>query len=313
MNNLFNHCSAHFILGIDGGGSKTLARLVNINTQQVWQAEGGPSSLTNDFSGAVKVIAQLCQQLFQLAQCQPEQVSAVFGLAGAGSSQKVMNLKTQLALNFSQLTICSDARASAYGANLGNAVAVVALGTGSVGMRLMENGEAFFVGGWGFQVGDQGGGAKLGVAMVKAAIDEFEHTQFSVKARLTQLTDQVAQVIGYNRTDILAWLANANPIDFAKLAPLAFQLSAHCQLAQKLIAQHVSAVESLITLTLADTSLPLVLLGGLAEPTRAYLTIKTQEALVKAKGDALDGACLLAKQQLEQHFNDGKIEKYGNN
>ena len=313
MNNLSNHCSAHFILGIDGGGSKTLARLVNVNTQQVWQAEGGPSSLTNDFSGAVKVIAQLCQQLFLLAQCKPEQVSAVFGLAGAGSSQKVNNLKTQLALDFFLLTICSDARTSAYGANLGNAVAVVALGTGSVGIRLMENGEAFIVGGWGFQVGDQGGGAKLGAAMVKAAIDEFEHTQFSVKARLTQLTDQVAQTIGYHRLDILAWLANANPMDFAKLAPLAFQLSAHCQLAQKLVTQHVMAVESLITLTLADSLLPLVLLGGLATPTQAYLSTKTQEKLIKAKGCALDGACLLAKQQLEQYFNDGKTKKYGNN
>lgn len=313
MNNLSNFCSAYFILGIDGGGSKTLARLVNINTQQVWQAEGGPSSLTNDFSGAVNVIAQLCQQLFQLAQCQPEQVSAVFGLAGAGSSEKVNSLKTQLALNFALLTVCSDARTSAYGANLGNAVAVVALGTGSVGMRLQENGEAFFVGGWGFQIGDQGGGAKLGAAMVKAAIDEFEQTQFSVKARLTQLTDQVAQIIGYNRIDILTWLANAKPIDFAKLAPIAFALTERCPLAQNLINQHVAAVESLISLTLADSRLPLVLLGGLAEPTRTYLSQNTQKKLVTAKGCALDGACLLAEQQLEQYLNDGKIEKYGNN
>ncbi len=294
-----NDSQVNFILGIDGGGSKTLARLVNVKTQQVWQAEGGPSSLTNDFSGALVVLEKLCQNLMKTAQCEANEISAVFGLAGAGASDKVELLTNKIAQNFAYFTVCSDARISAYGANLGNEVAVVALGTGSVGMRLMANGDAVFVGGWGFTIGDQGGGAKLGVAMVQAAIDEFEQHQFSVKARLTQLTDRVAQVIGYNRSDILTWLSSAKPITFAKLAPLVFQLSEQCPLAKKLIDQHIQAVEHLIELTLADTQLPLVLLGGLAQSTRSYLRNELQQKLIVAKGCALDGACLLAEQQAQ--------------
>ncbi|MDX2367204.1 MAG: hypothetical protein QNK36_02165, partial [Colwellia sp.] len=49
----------NYILGVDGGGTKTLARLINLTTQEQWQASSGPSSLTNDFTGAVNVLNRL--------------------------------------------------------------------------------------------------------------------------------------------------------------------------------------------------------------------------------------------------------------
>lgn len=292
--------NSDYILGIDGGASKTLARLINVTTQEQWQATSGPSSLTNDFSGAVKVLTTLIDNLVAQAGCQLLEVFAVFGLAGAGNSDAVAKLQQTFTHRFSALKIYSDAYTSAYGANNGGEVAVVALGTGSVGMRLQlnEQGELtqYLAGGWGFLIGDEGGGAKLGYHGIQALIAEFE--RFG-NAR-SQLTQAVAAGINDNgsadvtRQDIVAWLAKAKPFDFSDLSPLVTQHHSSCQVAQNIIANHIASVEALIAATLADTRLPVVLLGGLAPFTEKLLSTSTKSLLINTKGDALDGACLLA-------------------
>ncbi|PCI60222.1 MAG: ATPase [Gammaproteobacteria bacterium] len=295
-----------YVLGIDGGGTKTLTRLVNLKTQQSWQAQGGSSSLTNDFNGAIATIAGLCRQVVKQAhasenkssddECDYQHISAVFGLAGAGNDKRVQQLIETLAMPFAQLSICSDARTSAYGANNGEAVAVVALGTGSVGMRLDGQGNSFLTGGWGFIAGDEGGGAKLGLAAVKITLTEFECHFERNKTHQCELASQIMQFIGATRPEMLTWLSTAKPCDYAKFSPLVFALALICPVARKLLAEHIQAVEYLIDLTLANTQLPLVLLGGLAEVTKACLSTKYQQQLIAAKGDALDGACFLAQQ-----------------
>jgi glucosamine kinase len=300
-----------FILGIDGGASKTLARLVNIQTGQYWHAQGGPSSLTNDFYGAISTITNLCQQVIHQAQkeeklsinednnpnnslCNYHNISAVFGLAGAENKERVQQLKEALAMPFVKLIICSDAKISAYGANNGEAVAIVALGTGSVGFRLDDNGDSYLVGGWGFTVGDEGSGAKLGLAAVQVTINELEN-KGTINSKLTQ---RISDVVGKERIAMLTWLSTAQPYDFAKFTPLVFSLASTCPVAKALLKQHLVAVEQLIQLTLAKTHLPLVLLGGLAKATQPYLATKYQQYLITAKGNALDGACFLAQQFL---------------
>jgi len=283
-----------YVLGIDGGGTKTIARLVNLQNNKTWQAQGGASSLTNDFNGAVDTIANLCRDVIQQANtdkslCQYQQISAVFGLAGAGNDDRVQKLIDSLAMNFAHLAICSDARTSAYGANNGKPVAVIALGTGSVGMCLDAEGNSTFKGGWGFIAGDEGSGAKLGLAAVKLTLFEFEHQGIE-----SELAKRISLIIGSTRTDMLTWLSSAKPIDFAQFAPLVFQIN--CPQSQQLIANHISEVNNLIKLTLANTQLPLVLLGGLAADTQTLIAPEYQQQLIAAKGNALDGACFLAEQ-----------------
>lgn len=291
---------ANYIFGVDGGGSKTVARLINLTTQEQWQAASGPSSLTNDFIGAVKVLNALIDDVIGQAACQLHEVVAVFGLAGACNSDAVAKLHQIFIHRFNTLEIYCDANTSAYGANNGNEVAVIALGTGSVGMRLQlnEQGELTqdLVGGWGFLIGDEGGGAKLGYHSVQALVAEFQHFGYA----RSQLAQAVAAFIitkdsrAITRQDIAAWLTSAKPVDFAQLSPLVTQHQSDCPVAEKIMANHVASVESLIADTRADSSLPVVLLGGLAQFTKPLLSAKTKGFLISTKGDALDGACLLA-------------------
>lgn len=294
----------NYILGVDGGGTKTIARLINLTTKKQWQAVSGPSSLTNNFNGAVNVLTCLTEDLIGQAGCQPLELIAVFGLAGTSDSDAVTKLKKIFLNRFNALYICSDATTSAYGANNGDEVAVVALGTGSVGMRLQLNKQGaltqHLVGGLGFLIGDEGGGAKLGYHSVQALVTEFQCFGCA-KSKLAQaiaafintnISTKESNVITQQTLD--DWITNAQPVDFAKLSPLVTLYQHDCPVAEKIVTNHVASVESLIRDTRADTTLPVILLGGLAQFTQTLLSATTQNFLISPKGDALDGACLLA-------------------
>jgi glucosamine kinase len=279
-----------FILGLDGGGTKTLARLIRLKDNRQWQSTQGATSLTNDYNLALKSVTDACEDLFALAGCQAQQVSAVFGVAGAGDGQVVGRFESDLGISFARLDIVSDAKISLYGANKGRPVAVVALGTGSVGMSMLADGSQRHIGGWGFCIGDEGGGAKLGYGAVQKLLFELDWYGCG-KSRLGQL---LAARVGACRGSALQWLAQAKPGDYAALAPEVFTLKDTCEVAREVLQAHVHQVEQLIDRTRADSALPLVLLGGLAGATKSLLSTQTKNMIIPAKGDALDGACLLA-------------------
>ncbi|MBC3765651.1 BadF/BadG/BcrA/BcrD ATPase family protein [Neptunicella marina] len=290
-----------YILGVDGGGTKTIGRMVHIASGRMWEQKSGPSSLTNDFSSAVSVIQTLVKQLCLQSQATVQQTAAVMGLAGGGSPERAASLQTALALSFDDLFICNDARTSLFGANKGQPIAMVALGTGSVGARLDADGQTSFFGGWGFAAGDEGGGAKLGLHAVKCALTEID--------RYAQLRSRLARAlgdkIGDNRKDILNWLSVATPTDYAQFSHLVFEYAGDCPVASNIVLIHSQQVEQLISTTLGDTQLSLVMLGGLAKPSQSFLSSQCLERLVEPLGTALDGACLLAEKRAEQRIDSG--------
>jgi len=281
-----------WILTVDGGGSKTLARLSNRLTGEQWQQQAGPASLTNDFAQALANISLLSQSLCQQAGIDSRQVVALMGLAGAGNPQQHQQAVTQLQPLFGQLHITTDARTSLFGANLGQPVLVVALGTGSVAMRLLPDGSEQQVGGWGFNIGDEGGGAWLGKQTVRELLWQVD----SLAGIQSPLLQQVARQIGNNADSLLPWLKSASPNDFAALAPLVFEYSERCKLAGQLQQRHVAAVQQLLWQGREHFELPVVLLGGLAGRTAPLLDQHSHALLQPAKGSALDGAAILAQQ-----------------
>ena len=95
-----------WILTVDGGGSKTLARLSNSSTGQQWQQQAGPASLTNDFSQAMANINLLSHSLCQQAGVDSRQLIAVMGLAGAGNPQQQQQAQQQLQRQYQQQSQC---------------------------------------------------------------------------------------------------------------------------------------------------------------------------------------------------------------
>ncbi|GGW71946.1 BadF/BadG/BcrA/BcrD ATPase family protein [Alishewanella tabrizica] len=277
----------YYLLAIDGGGTKTVGQLYCPHSGQRWQGRAGPAQLTNDYASARQNVYDLCQQLLTQAGVEPAQIVAIIGLAGAGNPSLHHAFLNDLALPFAAWQLTTDARISLYGANLGHPVAVVAIGTGSVGMRLQADGTELQVGGWGFTLGDEGGGAWLGKLLVRALL-----WQLDWQRPLTPLLQATGAICGTNVAAILPWLKQATASDFAALAPLVYHYTE--PLAEQLRQQQAQAIAELARCSLADQALPLVFLGGLAEQCLPYLSESLRQHLQPAKGDALAGGLALA-------------------
>ncbi|WP_333607459.1 BadF/BadG/BcrA/BcrD ATPase family protein [Arsukibacterium sp.] len=284
-----------YLLAVDGGGTKTQARLTAADSGQCWYGSGGPAQLTNNYALALANVRALCLELCQQAAIDCSDVVAVMGLAGAGNPKLHQAFTEQLALPFATWQLTTDAKISLYGANLGQPVVVLALGTGSVSMRLEQDGAEHQVGGWGFNIGDEGGGAWLGRLAVRQLLWQVDSDQ----GITSPLCQSLARHCGQGPQQLLPWLKQATASDFAALAPLVFEHQTD-PLAQQLLMQQAQAISAHLDCCQGQRQLPVVLLGGLAERSKAILKPALQQAIVPAKGNALDGATLLARQLLLQ-------------
>lgn len=286
-----------YILAIDGGGSKTLARLTDRAGQQLGQWQAGPAHLTNDLAAALDTLQQLLTAVLEQSQRPAQQISLVIGIAGAGDEG--LKRYCEMALQpfgFHQLCITTDARTSLYGANAGQPVVAVALGTGSVAMRLDAQGNERQFGGWGFSIGDEGGGAAMGKAAVRSLLWDIDR----LPAPPGLLSLELGKQIGMEKNQLLAWLRQANANQYAALAPTVVRLAEQgCPQALQVLKKHAADVETLIQISHEHSNLPVVILGGLAKVTAPYLSAAVQKCLIPSQGDALDGAFLLACQLLD--------------
>lgn len=287
---------ASFILGVDGGGTKTIAKLQHLASGKTTELLAGASSLTNDFDGALITLTKLINDLLSSQQAKAHQVSVVMGLAGGCNQSQVDALVAHLKLPFAHLSIVNDSQTSLIGANNGQAVAMVALGTGSVAGRLDADGNEQYFGGWGFPVGDEGSGAQLGFAAIKQLILELDTKANNLSSLATTLYLQHQN----NKDKLLNWLKVARPGDFAQLTPLVFELQNQCSAAKAVLNRHIIEVDKLISMARGDSNLPVVLMGGLAKQCFAFLPVTTQEFCQLQLGSSLEGACIMAAKQISQ-------------
>jgi N-acetylmuramic acid 6-phosphate etherase len=166
------------VLGIDGGGTHTVALLAQLQANQdgkwtmLGRGEAGPSNLQAvGAERAFQAIDEAVSKAFQAAGVSrsPVQV-AWFGLAGAGRPED-QELVRRWAL---QKGLAADVEVSAdaplllaAGAPDGWGVAVVA-GTGSIAFARSPDGRTSRAGGWGYLLGDEGSGYALSLAALQA-------------------------------------------------------------------------------------------------------------------------------------------------
>ena len=269
-----------YIIAIDGGGSKTQGAIFrlpitsrkpldaqSLSTIDVSTAEKSitvaGSSLTASFDGACQVISNLIENLVGSVNADSFIVSV--GVAGAGQTelaQKLTNTLTsfceQQGLPLSQCFVMEDCVSALFGTVLINHLqdtSLITMGTGSfiakaVGVHNNSNQQNLslnFSGGWGFPIGDEGGGARLGQLAVQNFIAQFESDNTPPLTNRESLTSAFITIIGDNKENILAWLAKASAAEFAALAPLVIQYKDTCPVAKTSWEQHLELVKTLIT------------------------------------------------------------------
>ncbi len=281
----------NWVLAIDAGGTKTALRLYDPDGLIVSESVGAGASLSHDLQSSCHSIVEHARDMLAANDMLALHTDIAVGVAGAGNTYAKQALIEALQNGgFNQPKVVSDALTSALGANLGEPVACVALGTGSVGMRLMADGSTHLVGGWGFMLGDEGSGARLGAMLVQALMHAID-----TQTVFPKLLESVAIETGDNRALLSEWISKAQIKEYAQLSQIIWQFQSSCDLASDILMRHRQAVERLILDTRSDYDLPVVLLGGLAHNTAPLLAPRCQQFVQPAKGSSLDGAYILAK------------------
>ena len=164
------------ILGIDGGGSKTMAWLANRDDQGGIQRLGvgrsGPSNARSvGFELATANLDLAIDAAFDDAKRARTQVtSACLSLAGADreSEQAEIRRWAQRRGLTHHLTITNDAIPVLYAASDDGVGIALICGTGSLAIGRSANGATARCGGWGGLFGDEGSGYQIGVAGLRA-------------------------------------------------------------------------------------------------------------------------------------------------
>lgn len=283
-----------FLVGVDGGGSGTRLRLHDLQGRCLGEGRAGPSALSLGAAQAWQPIGDALRAAATAAGLPPPEWSELaigLGLAGAnGREQAAAFLAAQPGLAL--IALDSDGITNLLGAHGGAAGAVVAAGTGAVGMALRADGQRQLVGGWGFRWGDEGSGSWLGLqamALAQQALDGRRRTGALARAVW-------ACCGGADRESLLAWCRRAGATEAAALAPLVFGAAAEDPQAERLLAQAAQALAQLARAL--DARLPLVVSGSIGLRLADRLPAAIQRRLVPAQGDAIDGAMHLLRGSL---------------
>ncbi|MBZ9748985.1 N-acetylglucosamine kinase [Mesorhizobium sp. CO1-1-7] len=279
-----------FVLGIDGGGTSCRAALATADGAVVGRAKSGAANIRTDLTGARSNIVDAARQAFIAAGQDPDlipQTPAILGLAGANVGTYRQQLEA--ILPFSTSRVETDAEIALEGAVGSGDGAMAILGTGTAYMA-RKDGKSRAIGGWGFQVGDQGSGARIGRDLLEQTLLAHDGVR-----QASPLTDSMMAVFRNNPEDVVEFTTNAKPGDFGGFAPKVFE---HAQkgdiVANWILDKAVADVEaSLGALDLAAGA-PLCLLGGLAPLYAPRLSARYRALLKEPLDDALGGAVQMA-------------------
>ena len=167
-----------YLLGVDGGATKTLAAVLDLREMALYLGHGGPSN--EDAVGPQAAVGELLKasgKALQHAGIEPGDLgAAVLAIAGTDTESVARSVRSEDRGEWIVVNDVVGAWASATGAGAG--VAAIA-GTGSNVFGVAGEGadtRSWRVGGWGHLLGDEGSGYWLGVQSIKAALRDRERS-----------------------------------------------------------------------------------------------------------------------------------------
>ena len=257
-------------LGIDGGGTKTAAVLLDGDGREIARAVSGPSNYQSvGQKVAERSLAEVIHNLLAGAGLAVSKVKAIgAGMAGAdrpADREIVRQILARIA-PFSRILITNDAEAAlAGGVGRRHGLALIA-GTGAIAYGVNARGEAKRAGGWGYLLGDEGGAYWIGMAGLRAVVRAQDG-----RGPRTILADSLLSYLDLPHTDHLVSLIYGGGFSvpqLAALAPLVSQAAQDgdamagiiLQKAGELLGETICAV--IRGLNMSDEVFETVLIGG---------------------------------------------------
>jgi glucosamine kinase len=254
----------------------------------------GPANILSNLQGSLENIILAAKEALRDAALPPETVSSVSAVVGvAGANVGDYGSRIEKALPFADGKVVTDALIALQGA-LGDSDGVIgAFGTGSV-YNARRNGTISGIGGWGFIVGDQASGARLGRNLLEGSLLAYD----KVRPR-SALTERIMAEFGNDPEKLVEFAHVSKPKDFARYAPVIFDhANNNDEVAAAIVSEAASAIGENLDALIWPECPAICLLGGLANAYRPWLAERHVALLTEPKGDVLQGAVELAVKRL---------------
>ena len=299
--------SARFLLGVDGGATKTLAAVLDLQERRMYLGHGassnpdavGPQAATDSLMKATdEAIARAGIERDRLD-------AAVLAIAGTDTDAVATHVR---ALRPDSWVVVNDvvgAWAAATGARPG--VGAIS-GTGSNVFGVGTDGRAWRAGGWGHVLGDEGSGYWLAVQAIKAALRDRERS-----GPETALSVAATDFFDVSTVEALAALIYSKPLAKGEIAAFAIETARVAQagdevageLYERAAAELGKQVTAVIDHTGLIGSFPVGLIGSafkagdlFVEPLAAVIHKHAPEASVAVVEMVPVGGCLLLAARL---------------
>lgn len=164
-----------FIVGVDGGGTKTVALLGDLDGNVLARGISGPSNA--NAVGFDAACSALESAINSACTDYPGEMRALcLGLAGAGRKDDTERFQNWAAQKFpnAALQVVSDAEMLLIAAAPDGPALALICGTGSIAYGRTLMGELIRAGGWGYLFGDEGSGFAIGSAALRAVMQAHD-------------------------------------------------------------------------------------------------------------------------------------------
>jgi N-acetylglucosamine kinase-like BadF-type ATPase len=304
-----------FVIGVDGGGSKTTAVVVAEDLQVLGRSTTGSTNARS--VGEDEASANLCDVIMDVLDYARLSVSeiAALGLCLAGFDSEYDRPVPQRALRrlgYTGVAVLENDVVGAWaGATQMQPGVVVISGTGSTALGMNRRGQLRRTDGWDYILGDAGSGYDIGRAGIRLAMKAFDG-----RAAPTLLTEALKATYGVADADEMKQLVDAGPFGKLEIASFAKQVAKAAEAgdgagrailsqAGKELAEQALAV--VYSLRMAEEEFLVATVGGVfhsdrwvQEPFQHWIRQRTPQAVFRAPLHPPEmGAAILAFRRLE--------------
>ncbi|GGF62144.1 kinase [Paenibacillus albidus] len=225
----------NYYLGVDGGGSKTLAVISDATGHIMGRGSSGCGNHQAGAATAETNIRQAVEDALIQAGLTKENITySLFGLAGADREADFQILRPMIArLGLERHDIVCDTVIGLRAGTRQPSGVVVICGTGTNCYGINGRGQELQVGGFGYTFGDFGGGSDLAIEAFRSVIRAWEGRE-----EPTRLAQAILEQLGYASEEVMFhhFLDNGLrvPHDIAKLL---FQVAEHDEIARGILSR----------------------------------------------------------------------------
>ena len=305
------HWCIMYIIGIDGGGTKTVGILATETGQGLVEVQSGPANYhvvgeTQTQVVLESVVEELCERA-GVSRTRP--IRFCLGMAGLGraADQEIIGrICDDLGIRGNRI-LTHDAHIALVG-GIGKQEGVIVIsGTGAIVYGINAEGKEGRASGWGYLIGDEGSGYDIAIKGLRAVARAADGRDTP-----TELTDRILNSLELNEpSEMIRWVHAASRDTIAHLAEIVFDAArAEDGVAGRIIDgaadELVCAARRVIEQLGFGKSFDIVLSGGnlvhqpmLVDKIRQQFAEIQPEAVVRLpKHEPAYGAVLLAQMKL---------------